>query len=206
MTRRPRTGLRLSLALALLLIAGCKPWTTRPIGGGAPGGQAKAGVRDVGAYLQSIWPDRVMQEARNAAIVMTPGAEDLARSAAAVFVRGTGKVVDVDERSRVRLALVDLTPGDGRPDVAILIGPVLTGTALRDALPFIRFNDFASQIDYAAVSRGLHDRVTAALLEGLDPAALRGSTVTFIGATATAPPVAGRLRAIVPVLLEKAGR
>jgi predicted lipoprotein len=206
MTRLPRTAIRLSVAISLLLTAGCKPWTTRPINAGTSGAQAKAGVRDVGAYVQSIWPDRVMQEARNAAIALAPGTEDLPRSAAAVFVRGTGRVVEVDERSRVRLALVDLAPGDGRPDVAIQIGPVLSGTALRDALPFIRFDDFANQIDYAAVSRVLHDRVTAAVLNGLDPASIRGTTVSFIAAAATVPPPEGRLRAVVPVLLERTGQ
>ena len=39
---------------------------------------------------------------------------------------------------------------DGKPTTVVLqIGPVIFGTALRDALPFIAFGDFVNQIDYA---------------------------------------------------------
>ena len=37
---------------------------------------------------------------------------------------------------------------------AIQIGPVLRGTALRDALEFVRFTDFVNQFEFAGVANG----------------------------------------------------
>ena len=51
---------------------------------------------------------------------------------------------------------------DGKPTTVVLqIGPVMFGTALRDALPFISFGDFVNQIDFAEVSRAFNDKATA---------------------------------------------
>ena len=53
-----------------------------------------------------------------------------------------------------------MTPGGGSLGSAtVQIGPVIRGTALRDAVSFIRFNDFANQFEFAAVSNALHERV-----------------------------------------------
>ena len=64
------------------------------------------------------------------------------------------------------------------------VGPVVFGTALRDALPVISFGDFVNQIEYAEVSRALNDRAIAAARNGLDLASLTGKTITFSGAAA----------------------
>jgi predicted lipoprotein len=101
----------------------------------------------------------------------------------AVLVKGTGVVTSVDGRSRVGMALVDLVPTDGRPDVALQVGPVLRGTAVRDAVGFIRFTDFANQIDFARVAGALNARVLSAVIAPLGEASrLTGRTVTFTGA------------------------
>ena len=72
------------------------------------------------------------------------------------------------------------------PPRALQIGPVVFGTALRDALPFVSFGDFVNQIDYAEVSRVLNDKAISAARGSLDFTHAAGRTVTFAGA-ATAP-------------------
>jgi len=67
-------------------------------------------------------------------------------------------------------------------DARVQLGPVFRGTALRDALPFIRFGDFTNQMEYAAVSRLLHERVAEGVLAGVDRATLAGRRVRFQGA------------------------
>ena len=59
-------------------------------------------------------------------------------------VKGEGRVLSADTRSRVGVLFVDVAPFDRRADVSIQIGPVLRGTALRDATGFVRFAGGAS--------------------------------------------------------------
>ena len=53
--------------------------------------------------------------------------------------------------------------GDGSADVTLQLGPVIRGTALRDAMPFIVFTDFRDQIEFAKLARAMNDRASAGL-------------------------------------------
>ena len=80
------------------------------------------------------------------------------------------------------MARLDLEPFDGESDAELQIGPVFRGTALRDALPFVRFDDFTNQMEYASVSRMLHQRVADSVLAKIDRATLVGRVIQFQGA------------------------
>ena len=192
-----------TLVLGLAAGVGCKPWTVRPIEDRSSGTPSSSGRFDAAAYVASIWAARVVAAANTSASEIGPGwPADRSRSAPAVFVRGAGTVLQVDRRSRVGLALLDLAPLDGRADVALQIGPVLRGTALRDALPFIRFGDFANQIEYADVASALNARVLLEALNAVDSASLEGRTVSFRGAVKPGGTSASGLPEIVPVVLQ----
>ena len=95
-------------------------------------------------------------------------------------------------------------PYDGRPDAAVQIGPVIRGTTLRDALPFIQFSQFVNQLQFAQVGNALNDRVSSAL-KSFSNQDLAGSIVVFSGAAGQ--PSEGGLLEIVPVTLAvKRGR
>jgi len=79
---------------------------------------------------------------------------------------------------------------------------VLRGTALRDALDFIRFTDFVNQLEFASVSSALNERVMSDVLGPLDIDGLEGREVTFVGA---APLSAASIVEIVPVRLQVTG-
>lgn len=209
MSRQPSMTARLPslatlAALALATGVACKPWTVRPIEDGTQDTAAASDRFDATAYVESIWTTRVLHhEAKTSSIELGPVmlARDLpARST--ILVRGTGLVSRVDTRSRVGLAFVDLAPGDGRPDVSIQIGPVLRGTAVRDALPFIRFGDFANQLEFADVANALNARVLRSVLIGVDPASLEGRSIFFWGATKLDTTAEGRMPEVVPLILE----
>jgi predicted lipoprotein len=175
------------IAIAALL-AFCQPWTIRPIadasGAAGAGGGAHAGAFDASTYVSSVWDARVLPAASRDAVDLRQAltAQDSTRRA--VLVRGAGVITSVDERSRMGMAYVDLVPTDGRPDVALQIGPVLRGTTVRDAVGFIRFTDFANQIDFARVASELNARVLASVIAPLGKASLlTGRSVTFTGAT-----------------------
>jgi predicted lipoprotein len=96
------------------------------------------------------------------------------------MVKGTGKVTEIHSESRAGTASVEI-PGLNEK-VALQIGPVVRGTALRDATGVVSFNQFSNQLDYADVSKELNGRALKAAFANVDPASLAGKTVTFVGA------------------------
>jgi predicted lipoprotein len=120
-----------------------------------------------------------------------------------VFVKGTAIIADVDRKSRVGLARLRLPWAKDGQAAAIQIGPVLRGTALRDALEFIRFTDFVNQLEFAGVANALNDRVVKDVLGAVDADEMAGREATFIGAVPATS--AGPTIEIVPVLLQIAG-
>lgn len=195
-------GLRL-LAGALLVAwqAACSPpWTIRPLRG-----EAEKRFDPV-AYVNGIWSEKVLAEATQSAIdirsVLEPNTEPAAdrRTSRSFFVKGAGVVTEVDRKSRAGLARIDLIPVDGRSDLAIQIGPVVRGTAVRDALPFIQFTNFVNQLDYADVANELNRRVLETVLAPVAIGDLQGKTVTFLAAV-TRPASAAAALEMVPVTL-----
>jgi predicted lipoprotein len=195
-----RGGRRIVLALAVVgaVVAALRPWTVVPIQTTA------APAFDPEKYVGSIWESRVLPAADRAAVdVRTVGQGSSGGAAAdgrplrAIFVKGTATVTEVDRKSLVGLAR--LTSG---PPAAIQIGPVLRGTALRDALDFIQFADFVNQLEFAAVANALNARVITDVIGPLSLDDLAGREVTFVGAVAL--PAAPTLE-IVPVRLRISG-
>lgn len=148
------------------------------------------GALDSGAYLSSIWPDRAGKELRSRAVPIDRlkgadmdalGRERGNRSGDGspwtFVVSGEGVVRSVDrENPRGRIEL-DTQQGP----VTIQVGPVVSGTAIRDALPFITFDGFPDQVSYAEVGMGLTDRALAPLrpvITQVKP----GDRVRFLGA------------------------
>ncbi|EYD78235.1 hypothetical protein Rumeso_00064 [Rubellimicrobium mesophilum DSM 19309] len=97
------------------------------------------------------------------------------------LAKGEGTVVGADRESRAATLDVDVD-GDGTGDVQIQLGPVVKGTALRDASPFYLFTDFKDQIEFAALARALNTKATEALT--LPEGDLTGKHVRFEGAFA----------------------
>jgi predicted lipoprotein len=194
---------RLLGAMLVLSLAGCTPWTIRPInGGGDSQGQGQGAVPgkpgfSAKAYIDSMWDSQVLPTAQEKAIdlqtLLTALKADPEKAKQQYghregqrpynfLVKGEAKVLSVDTSSRSGRLKIDLAPGDGQEDAAIQIGPVIRGTSLRDALPFIQFNLFTNQLEYADVSNQLNERVVKDVVGKLDMSSLQGKTVEFQGA------------------------
>lgn len=181
--------LLVSVAVAALIVL-LQPWTIRPIGETAS--RASSAAFDPAAYVETIWQDRV---AHAEVQPLAPGANVTAPT----MIAGEGRVTAVDVSSRVGLMRIDLAPGDGVADVALQIGPVLRGGALRDAVG-LGFADFASQMDYANVAEAMNTRALAGIPALQAPADFEGGRVRFIGAAAPAPDGAV---IVTPITLER---
>lgn len=180
-------------AVIVAWLAIARPWTIRPIAG------ESSGPFDATAYVAKIWDARAVPAIRARAIPFLTYEQQHTTPATPVSLDGV--VLAVDTRSRVGVAAIDLNPPDGRVDALLLIGPALRGTAIRDALDFIRFTDFTNQIEFAAVANALNDRAFAAALKEVNAASLAGRRVQAIGVAWRDSTAADALPFVVPVQL-----
>jgi predicted lipoprotein len=196
----------------VLTLSSCVPWTVRPIENNDSGSSQQR--FNAAAYVDSIWNAKVLPAAQEqsvdlgtliAALRADPAAavrrygHKQGEGAACFLVKGQGRVLRIDTASRSGSVTVDLPPYDGRPDAAIDTGPVILGTTLRDALPFIDFTQFVNQLDYADVGNELNARVVRTVLAPVQLQELPGKIVSFCGACKQ--PAAGAVPRIVPVKL-----
>ncbi len=96
-------------------------------------------------------------------------------------VKGSGKIVAANTKSRASTIDVDLNPQDGTADVTIQIGPVIKDSAIRDSLEFISFTDFTNQLEFARLSNAINKKIDKEVLSGLDRENLVGKDVQFNG-------------------------
>ncbi|MDX5627091.1 MULTISPECIES: DUF2291 family protein [unclassified Brenneria] len=71
-----------------------------------------------------------------------------------VYVQFTGQVVRLDRESREGRLDINV---DGET-VALQIGPIVKGNAIRDAAGFIRFDDFKNQVQFAQLARSMNKK------------------------------------------------
>jgi predicted lipoprotein len=173
-------------------------------------------IANPAAYVESIWESKLAPAVMNSAVDARTLLDALAKSPEDArtrygrraangpvyfLVKGAGRVLGVDTRSRAGVALIDVAPFDQKPDVSIQIGPVLRGTSLRDATGLVHFTDFVNQLQFADVGNELNGRVLKTVLAPLDSATLNGRTVSFAGTLAAEERAEPPLRELVPVKL-----
>ena len=196
------------------MLVGCKVATIRPLD--PETGKAIIGTEDQEfsgeRYVNERWQDPMLttfnkdavdlkeifaalEENRDAASELY--GRQQGNSPFSFMVKGEAKVLEHDTSSRAGLLRLDLEPFDGQADISLAMGPVIKGTALRDAMPFIKFNDFTNQLEFADVSKAMHVRVMSDVIEPFDSEAPIGKTVEFWGASYLSDPVV-----ITPVKLK----
>ncbi len=92
-------------------------------------------------------------------------------------VKGEGNVMRVDSDSPHRTLTIRLPKYSGKTEITMQIGPVFRGTALRDAVGFIKFNEFTNQLQFAEVSTKLHERVKEKVVGANTPK--QGDQISF---------------------------
>ena len=202
----------LTLLIALALLPACKIVRDKDKKKPASAG----GGFDADTFVDGIWDSKVMPLLRDHATEITTVLDALAKAPDAAgqqyghraeaegsawnfIVKGKGKVTKVDTASRRGTLVIALDGDPAGRSVTVQVGPVVFGSAFRDSLPFVSFNDFVNQIDYAQVSRKLNDRAIAAARKGFDPTKAEGRMIAFQGAMAN--PAGGEVQ-VIPALLE----
>jgi len=187
--------MQLVAAVMTVALGGCSVpglWSFEPAGSQATSG-ASAKL-DPAAYADSIWASKVVPTisdkgvdastlvpaiAKDAAgAAKTYGIASTSGGAPTYMVKGSGKVTKIDTSDPHGPVSVDL--GDGLM-VKIVTGPVITGTALRDAMG-ISFGEFANQIEYQTVGTALNNKSKTEVIAKIDLQSLVGKSLAFEGA------------------------
>lgn len=221
------TGTRGRRAAALLLVlalagglAACSRvpgvYTYVPAGEASSAGAGGSAAFDKQTFVDGIWQSKVIPtvdaDAVDAASLLPALVADQAAASKqygsqagtgspyAFLVRGTGTVTEVDEDSPSHPVTIKVDGLDGKEStVQVVTGPVIAGTALRDAVKFIKFSDFTNQLDYADAGTGLNDKVKSEVLAKVQAKDLVGTKVDFAGAFSL---VAPGVVLVVPTQLE----
>jgi predicted lipoprotein len=113
-------------------------------------------------------------------------------------VKFEGKIVAADTQSRAATIDIDIDC-DGKADAKVQIGPALRGTALRDSLDIVNFNEFKNQIEWAQFGKAFNEKVNASLLQALPRDGLVGKMVKVTGAFPM--PTSSQLPLVTPATL-----
>jgi predicted lipoprotein len=186
-----------SVLLCSLSLAGCSApglWTYEAAGTSPT--TSTAGKVDPVAYADSIWASKVLPTIADKAVDATTLLPAIAKDSTAAgaqygvpsttggaptfMVKGSGKVTKVDTADPHGPITVELGKG---LEVKVGTGPVITGTALRDAVG-IGFGEFTNQIDFQNVGTALNNKAKKEVIAKVDLASLQGKTLAFTGAFA----------------------
>lgn len=118
------------------------------------------------------------------------------------IVKGTAVIKEKNTTSRAGVALIEVPSPKGPIPVAIQIGPVIKGNSLRDAMPFINFQNFTNQLEFAEVGRAFNARMLTELKPAFDALAA-GQSIAFTGTFSLNTPSDKIL--LTPVLIAPAG-
>jgi len=192
------------LALVAALTAGCSKVPGVYVyekDGQATAAKAKAGGgADPKTYVTDNWASKIVPTVHDKAVDVTTVAAAIAKDPAAAgrqyghqsgtgspfayLVKGEGTVTDID--TSVPTGPMTVEVGDTK--VTIATGPVIAGTAIRDAVGFIAFGDFTNQIDYADVANQINAKVKTDVIAKVDVKAAKGKKVAFYGAFSALSP------------------
>ncbi|MBM2614571.1 DUF2291 domain-containing protein [Actinoplanes sp. LDG1-06] len=166
---------------------------------------AESNATDPATYVNDNWTQKIVPTVHDNAKDVTEVAaaikedsdaagKELGKQAGtgspyAFMVKGSGTVTEVDTSVPTGPVTVEVPQAGGKPlKVTIATGPVIAGTAVRDAVGFIAFGDFTNQIDYAEVANQINDRVKTDVIAKVDRDALKGKKVDFYGAFSSLTP------------------
>lgn len=169
------------------------------------GSAARAGAVDPRSYVADNWAAKIVPTVHDQATDVVTVAAAIERDPAAAgeqyghragttspyayMVKGSGTVTEIDTSVPTGPMTVEVPrPGGDSLELTIATGPVIAGTALRDAVGFIAFGDFTNQIDYAEVANQINNRVKTDVIAKVDLDGVEGGRVDFHGAFSALAP------------------
>lgn len=159
------------------------------------------GSFDASQYVVSIWQSKISPWAEKHAVnldkLLSTLADERKQAELRYGVASGGDTYNFLVHGRARVASIDTStpvgkikltnPGWKTHDITLYAGPLVFGTALRDAFPFLQLNDFTNQMQYASVAKAMNTRAIKQAYNGLQVEQLENRTIQFTGAFAESP-------------------
>lgn len=197
--RRTKYYLLLAIILMIISLAGCKFVTVVKLGEASKQQfYYEDKDFDAGVYVKDTWPQIQQYAEQNAApmdevfplFMSDPAAcgekygyRPQSEGASYNFiVKGKAKVLGIDASSKAGKMQIDLPPYDGEMDFAMQIGTVYKGTSVRDAMPFISFENFRNQLTFGDVGKMINTYIHENVVTPASVDTLQNKEISFIGA------------------------
>jgi len=192
------TIILMTIMMVLVTVA-CTIVPIDPVGETDVAGSAVIRARDVDEYLDDYWEQYIVPEIYERRVdietlIETVGSNGWEHAGGTYgeirgeigasytfIVYGTAVVLETNTESRNGFIVVELENQDSY-EIRISIGPALSGSAIRDSLRFVDFNQFVNQVDFARLATEMNNRGNQRALENADIFNLDGQTIEFTGA------------------------
>ena len=93
----------------------------------------------------------------------------------------SASVTGIDQTKKSGFMTLKINGYEGPVVVKMQIGSVYKGSAVRDCLSFIKYEDYTNQVEWAKVSQAIHEVVDKDIVKKLDLASIQGKTISFVG-------------------------
>lgn len=153
---------------------------------------------DADKYIDSIWSSNILSEMNKKVIDITTIINGLKSDKDGTskkygirnggdenpynfVIKGSGKVINVNKKSRNGRIDIDLAPYDNKADLQIQVGPVYQGSSIRDSVEYLKFDKFKNQIIYAEISDSINKKVDKEVTSKLDYNSILNKEIEFAG-------------------------
>ena len=151
---------------------------------------------DAKAYVENIWKSKIIPTISEEAEDITFILDELFKNkevteekyggrsgtgSYSFMVKGKAEITSLNTASRVGTLSIKLEKKYDS-EIFITLGPVIKKDSIRDAVKFIKFNDFVNQLDFADVSRIIKVRVLNEIIGPLNLKEITGKKLNFEGA------------------------
>ena len=151
---------------------------------------------DAKAYVENIWKTKIIPTVSNEAEEITFILDELFKNkevteekyggrsgtgSYSFMIKGKAEITSLNTASRVGTLSIKLEK-QYESEIFITLGPVIKKDSIRDAVKFIKFNDFVNQLDFADVSRIIKVRVLNEIIGPLNLKEITGKKIKFEGA------------------------
>ena len=151
---------------------------------------------DAKAYVENIWKSKIIPTISEEAQDITFILDELFKNkevteekyggrsgtgSYSFMIKGKAEITSLNTASRVGTLSIKLEKKYDS-EIFITLGPVIKKDSIRDAVKFIKFNDFFNQLDFADVSRIIKVRVLNEIIGPLNLKEITGKNINFEGA------------------------
>ena len=143
--------------------------------------------------VESFWQTKALPELTKKAVNLsqllaeshndlTSQKEKYGQNDKAIYVvKGQGTITTVDTKNKAGYLVLKLDDYNGPATIELQIGSVYKGSAVRDSLSFIKYEDYKNQVAWAKIAQSIHTVIDKTVIKKQNITELTGKTISFVG-------------------------